>query len=105
MATSGQTAGQRRHPDPWCRDAVDEQHWVADARLEKTDPHGRRRDVDPTLLDVESIRRRNTPLSRPQPGLDPHRREFYAERGDPSSGIACLELRAVCLKLWDYGAS
>ncbi len=70
----GQTAGERCHPDAGCRDAVDEQHRVAGARLEDTDPHGRRRDVDPTFLHVESIRRGDALLGRPEPCLDPHRR-------------------------------
>jgi hypothetical protein len=79
---AGQTAGERCHPDAGGGDAVDEEHRVAGTRLEETHPHGRRRDVDPTLLHVESIRRRNTRLGRPQPGLDTHPRESYAERGD-----------------------
>src|SRR3954453_7926168 len=83
MAVSGQTASERRHPDPWCRDAVYKQHRIAGARLEHTDSHGRRCDVEPTLLHVKSIRRGNTPLGRPQPCLDPHQRASYAARGDP----------------------
>jgi len=70
MAVSGQPARERRHPDPWRRDAVDEHDRIAGPRLEDTHPHGRRRDIDPTLPYVESIRRRNTPLGHPQPGLD-----------------------------------
>ena len=43
--------------------------------------HGRRRDVDPTLLHVEPVRHRDALFDRPEPRLDPHRREPYAERG------------------------
>ena len=92
---AGQAAGERCHPDAGGGDAVDEEHRVAGTRLEDTDPHGRRHDVDPTFLHVEPIRCRETRLGRPEPRLDPHRRESYAERGDPSSCIACLKTTAA----------
>ena len=91
----GQAAGERRHPDAGGSDAVDEQHRIAGARLQDTDPHGRRREVNPTFLHVEPIRRRDTLLGRPEPGLDPHARESYAERAEPSPWIACLKTRGV----------
>ena len=81
MAVSGQTAGERRHPDPGRRDAVDEHHRIAGARLEDTDSHGRRRDVDPTLLYVDPVRGGDPLFGRPQPRLDPHGRASYARRG------------------------
>ena len=80
MAVSGQTPRERRHPDPRRGDAVDEQHRIAYARLQDTDPHRRRRDVDPAFLDLELVRGRDTPLDRPEPRLDPHRRGTYAGR-------------------------
>ena len=71
---AGQAAGERCHPDAGGGDAVDEEHRVAGTRFEDTDPHGRRRDVDPTFLHVEPIRCREALFHLPQPLLHPHRR-------------------------------
>ena len=90
----GQAACERRHSDARGGDAVHEQHRVADARLEDTDPHRRRRDVDPTFLHVEPVRCRDALFDRPHPRLDPHRRALYdvvVYRSGRSAGLRSTE--------------
>jgi len=69
-------------------------HRIADARLENTDSHGRRRDVDPTLLYVDPVRGGDPLFGRPKSCLDPHgahrtrgRRQPRADGGHANTAL------------------